>query len=117
MAAGDMNKYIRNLAARYAAQGDQDFQEFRHAYAQWDADSRVKFRCAVTLIREANDVFASLPLCEFRSPVATRSILRDEEGALGSDRLTTLPARLLLMAMDAWDAGLEFAPPGLLYRT
>ncbi|QDT73302.1 hypothetical protein I41_24910 [Lacipirellula limnantheis] len=26
MAAGDMNKYIRNLAARYAAQGDQDFQ-------------------------------------------------------------------------------------------
>ncbi|QDT74814.1 hypothetical protein [Lacipirellula limnantheis] len=42
MAAGDMNKYIRNLAARYAAQGDQDFQEFRQVYSQWTTDSRLK---------------------------------------------------------------------------
>ncbi|QDT73211.1 hypothetical protein [Lacipirellula limnantheis] len=117
MAAGDMHKYMRTLAARHAAKGDQDFQEFREVYSQWTTDSRLEFRCAVLLIREANDMFASLPLREFRSPVESRTILRGEEGARCGDRSTALSARLLLMAMDAWDAGLDFAPPGLLYKT
>ena len=67
------------------------------------------------MVNEANDAFGKLPASFFRSQVETLWETRDEEGNIVGGDAATLPARLLLKAISAWDAGLEYAPPGMDY--
>ena len=69
MSAGDMSKKWRSVAAKYAAKGDQDLQEFRDAYLRWSTDDRFRFKEALVLVTEANDIFGRLPTSFFRSHV------------------------------------------------
>ena len=113
MSAGDMNKKWRSVAAKYAAKGDQDLQEFRESYLRWSTNDRIRFKAALVLINEANDILGKLPASFFRSHIETQWDTRDDEGNIVGGNSATLPARLILKAIAAWDAGLEFAPPGM----
>lgn len=113
MSTGDMHRKWRSVAAKYAAKGDQDLQEFREQYLRWSTEDRFRFKAALILINEANDIFQKLPSSFFRSKIDTLWETRDDEGNIVGGDSASLSARLLLKAVAAWDAGLEFAPPGM----
>jgi ATP-dependent protease HslVU (ClpYQ) peptidase subunit len=115
MASEEIKKAMRKVEAKFTQKGDQELQEFRALYADWDGETRGKFREALMLVADGNEILRKLPNSMLGCKVETSWQVCDNEGEVVAGGSGRLSARLLLQAIEAWDKGEDFAPGGMAF--